>query len=292
MVPASAEREELPWTSEFSPESQARHPIKLVRSILRDFWQGRGLAGRLFIRNLFGSYRQSFLGFLWILVPTLAQAASWSFLVSQDIVKSESIPGGSFLAFISLGSVLWQAFFDAIQAPLRTVQANQGLITKLQFPRESLVLVAIGEVCFDFLVRMTLALIICAIVGLSWSPLTLLVPIFAIGLILVGTSLGLMLTPVGILYQDVGRTLTVLSPFWMIMTPVVYVAPKTAGYELWTWLNPPAALLSVCRDLLAAGATDLWTPAWVWLAASLPLMLIGLIWYRLGFRIFIERMAN
>lgn len=286
------ELDETPWTLEFTPDSQARRPIKLVRSILGDLWSGRSLAGRLFIRNLAGSYRQSLLGFLWILVPTIAQAISWTFLAEQNIISSSRVPGDSFLAFIAMGSVLWQAFFDALQAPLRTTQTNQGLITKLNFPRESLVLVAMAEVLFDFVVRMVCILILCAFLGIEWTSFTLVVPIFALGLIVIGTALGLMLTPFGILYQDVSRTLAILGPFWMLMTPVVYVAPETSIYRIWYWLNPPAALLSAARDLLCVGTTTGWTAAFVWLGLSLPLLLLGLIWFRLGFRIFIERMAN
>ena len=292
MTAAATEIDELPWTAEYSPESQARRPLKMIVDIARDVWAGRELAWRLFVRNLSGSYRQSLLGFLWILVPTIAQAASWTFLSDQRILQFGTIPGGSFLAFIAIGSVLWQGFFDAVQTPLKTVLANQGLITKLQFPRESLVLVSLAEVLFDFLIRMIFVLVICAFTGLSWSWGTLAVPVLMFGLILVGLALGLMLTPVGILYQDIGRTLTVLSPFWMLMTPVVYVAPDNPAYRIWNWINAPGALLSASRDLLAAGATDMWVPALVWLAVALPLLLLGMMWFRLGFRIFIERMAN
>ncbi|MCA9103911.1 MAG: ABC transporter permease [Planctomycetales bacterium] len=280
------------WTVEFSPESQVRHPIRLIKAICSDIWGGRSLAYRLFVRNLSGTYRQSFLGFLWILVPTIGQAASWTFLARQDVVRSEGIPGGSYVAFIAIGSILWQAFFDAVQAPLRLTLANQGLITKLSFPREALVLVAIGEVIFDFLIRFVAVTLVLTIVGFSWSPAMLYFPVFALGLILVGTGIGLLITPIGILYQDVGRTLTIIGPFWMLLTPVVYAAPASAAYQSWSWLNPPAAMLSAGRDLFVAGSTDMWMPALVWLAIAVPYLMLGLLWFRIAFRIFVERMAN
>jgi hypothetical protein len=46
----------------YSPESQMRHPLDLVRAMFRDAWGARGLAWRLFVRDNSALYRQSLLG--------------------------------------------------------------------------------------------------------------------------------------------------------------------------------------------------------------------------------------
>jgi len=101
----------------------------------------------------------------------------------------------------------------------------------------------------------------------------------------------LWLTPIGMLYQDIGRTIGILSPFWMILTPVIYMAPKDQSYQVWMWLNPPAGLLAAARDSLVVGSADM-GPAFLWLILTIPLLLSGLVWYRVAFPIVIERMAN
>lgn len=281
-----------PWTREYSSSSEMRRPRHLVSAILSGLWSGRSLARRLFIRNLTSTYRQSLLGFLWILVPTVAQIATWSFLAKQQLLVTEQLPGVPYIVFIAVGSLLWQLFFDAIQGPLQSVSANQGIITRINFPRESLILVSASEVGFDFAVRTVLVAGICLYFGVTWSLTTLLAPLFILGLFLVGLSIGLLLTPIGILYHDIGRTLTILSPFWMVLTPVIYLVPETPVFRIWSAVNPPAGLLSSARDLLLTGDTTMFVVALTWLAVSVPLFLIALIWFRLGFPIFVERLAN
>ncbi len=269
-----------------------RRPGYLLSTILTGLWSGRSLARRLFIRNLTSTYRQSLLGFLWILVPTVAQIATWSFLAKQQLLVTEQLPGVPYIVFIAVGSLLWQLFFDAVQGPLQSVNANQGIITRINFPRESLILVSASEVGFDFAIRAGLVTAICLYFGFTWSLATLLAPLFILGLFLVGLSIGLLLTPIGILYHDIGRTLTILSPFWMVLTPVIYLVPDTSSFRIWSSVNPPAGLLSSARDLLLTGDTSMLLVALVWLSISIPLFVVALIWFRLGFPIFVERLAN
>lgn len=267
-----------------------RRPIKLLGDVFSNLWVGRRLAFRLFMRNIAGQYRQTFMGYLWILVPTIIQICTWSFLSQQRVLRSEGLGNTSFIVFISIGTVLWQTFFDAFQAPLKATSNNSGLFTKLNLPREAFALVALGEVLFNFAVRMIIVLLVCIPFGLHLSAL-LPALIWMAGLIILGIAFGLWLTPIGTLYQDIGRSISILSPFWMILTPVIYLTPKDESYQIWMWLNPPAGMLAASRDLLVLGTCDM-GPALLWLFLTVPLLVSGLVWYRIAFPIVIERMAN
>lgn len=277
---------------EYSSRSSLRRPRELAKEILSDFAAGRSLAKRIFVRNLKSSYRQTLLGFVWILVPTFAQVATWSFLAGQNILRAEQIPGIPFVAFIAVGSLLWQLFFDALQAPLRIVSANQGLVTKINFPRESLILVALVEVAFEFSIRLTFVFLLCMFLGVTWQPAAGIAFMLMIALFALGLAIGLFLTPLGVLYHDVRRGIMFIAPFWMILTPVVYVSPKSEWYSIWNTINSPAGLLTVGRDLILVGNSEAWTFALPWLIAVGPLLLAALLWYRIGFPIIVERMAN
>lgn len=280
------------WTFRYTRRPPTRNPLQLGLEIMRSIWAGKALAYRLFMRNLSSRYRQTLLGLVWIIIPTLAVIGTWWFLAKQQVLRSGFENSTDFIVYIAVGSVLWQTFFDAIQAPLRTVMGNSGIVTKINFPRESMVLVAIGEVLFDLSIRLVLVIGFAALFGISWSNLTLLAPLLLIGLILLGIAIGLFLTPVGILYQDISRALTVLSPFWMILTPVVYQKPDSKMYHIWNLLNPPAELLTATRELLIDGTISSFTPVWVWAALVIPLLMMGMVWYRLSFPIFLERIGN
>jgi lipopolysaccharide transport system permease protein len=278
------------WTIEYSPVSRARRPIRLLLEIFHDLWVGRELSWRLFVRNIVGSVRQTLLSYVWIVLPTMAMIAGWSFLHQQTLLGG--FDGHSYLAFIAVGSIFWQAFFDSILAPINTIRANQRLVTKLNFPRESLILVGLGEVLFHLSVRLVILGVVLVLTGSPIGLASLTSLFWLAGLVTIGTAIGLFLGPIEVLYQDVGKSLTVLSPFWMILTPVVYMPPASPTFAFWQVLNPPSAMLTTARDMMVSGEMAIATGAWGWWLFSIPLLILGMAWYRLAFPIVIERMNS
>ena len=43
-----------------------------------------------------------------------------------------------------------------------------------------------------------------------------------LGLVLTGTALGLAITPLGVLYGDIGRGISLITQFLMFLSPVVF----------------------------------------------------------------------
>ena len=69
-----------------------------------------------------------------------------------------------------------------------------------------------------------------------------------LSIMICGFSLGLLLTPLGMLYTDVQRGLGVMLPFLMYLTPVIYPLPKEGIIALIMKLNPMATLLVETRN--------------------------------------------
>ena len=120
----------------------------------------------------------------------------------------------------------------------------------------------------------------------------LVAPLVIIVMVMFAISLGLFIMPVGSLYKDVGRFISMFMPFWMIITPLIYVAPKEYPGTLLNWLNPASPLLLVARDLLLVGQTDHAFFGIIFGVLTIPLLLCGLIVYRVSLPILIERMPN
>ncbi len=275
----------------YSSRSEIRHPVVLLRQIYCGFTDGRELAWRIFLRNLNGLYRQTLLGLFWAFLPPIANTAIWIFLKSQNVFEMGDT-GVDSSVYILAGMILWQAFIDAFHVPSNILNNSRSMISRLNFPRESLLLVGFGETLFNLAIR--LALLIPAFVifgvplhtGILWAPL----PILA--MILLGIALGLLLMPLGSLYKDVGRFISMFIPFWMIITPIIYVPPTTFPGTLLNWVNPASPLLLVSRDLLLIGETN---HALIGMLSGLlviPLLLTGLVIYRISMPILIERMPN
>ncbi len=273
----------------YSAQSDIRSPLKMLIGILSSFWAGRELAWRLFLRNIRGLYRQTLLGLFWAFLPPIANTAIWIFLREAKIFDTGEMAVNS-TVYILAGMILWQAFIDAFQMPLNMLNKNRNMISKLNFPRESLLLVGVGEVIFDLLIRLLLLIPAFLIFGVAFHSSMLFAPIAILGLILFGMSLGLLIMPLGSLYQDVGRFIGMAMPFWMILTPIIYVPFSTFPGSLLNWLNPASPLLLLSRDWLLLGGTEHLTAGLIFGIGTIPIVLIGLIVYRISIPVLVERM--
>lgn len=274
----------------YNARSDIRSPGKLFRGILADFWNGRELSWRLFVRNLRGLYRQTMLGLFWAFLPPIANTAMWIFLKSTGAFKMEGTNVDA-AVFILTGMILWQAFIEAFQMPLNIITKNKNLISKLSFPREALLTVGFCEVVFNLLIRLLLLIPAFLWFGVELQWTLVLAPLAILGLVLWGIALGLLIMPLGSLYQDVGRFTAMAIPFWMIVTPIIYVPWTDFPGNLLNWVNPAAPLLIMARDMLLVGSSSAHLPlGWMFLCIMVPAVLIGLIVYRISLPVLIERM--
>jgi lipopolysaccharide transport system permease protein len=274
----------------YTPASELRRPSALLSSMWRDLFAARELAWRLFVRNISAQYRQSILGYLWAFLPPIVTTMTFVFLSSQSIlnVDKTSIP---YPAYVMLGSLLWQVFLDSTNNPLKQTIAAKSMLAKINFPREALVLSGLYEVLFNFAIRLLLlvGVFIWYKIQVSWT--LLLTPIGLIGLIALGTAIGMFLSPLGMLYEDVGRGLTIITSLWFFVTPVVYPPPKHWPFSLLSQLNPVSPLLVSTRDWLTGlPGTGLESLVIVGVL-SLVMLLTSWLLYRLAMPYLIERMS-
>jgi len=274
----------------YTPDSELLHFGALLSSMGRDLLASRELAWRLLVRNISAQYRQSLLGYAWAFVPPIFTSLIWIFLQSQKVLGVGDT-GMPYIVFVITGTVLWQTFVEALNSPLQMVNESRSMLTKINFPREALLLAGIGQVLFNFMIRALLLVAVMLWFQISPHASLLLAPLGVAALILLGISLGLLLTPLGMLYQDVGRGLGFLTAAWFFLTPVIYPVPTASFAATLIELNPVTPLLVATRDWLVIGSTHLW-PAFLWvLGVSLVLLLVGWIQYRIAMPHLISRMS-
>jgi len=280
---------ELPITRH-TPESRVRHPITLLKDMFRDLKASRELAWRLLIRDISAQYRQALLGYFWAVFPPLVTTLVFILLRSSAIMDIKSI-GIPYPAYVMMGSVFFQVFVDALNAPLKVVNESKAILTKIDLPREAFILSGIGEVLFSFGIKVILLIgvFIYYKVHISWT--TVLLPIPLLGLLLLGTMLGIFLIPVGLLYKDIQSALLIATQGLVFLTPVAY--PPSVGGTLGKImsLNPVTPLLMAAKDLVTQGIPGDLIPFFTVFAVTVILLFIGWIVYRLALPIIIERIG-
>jgi lipopolysaccharide transport system permease protein len=274
----------------YTPESALRNPRKMLAEMLHDVWTGRELAWQLAVRDIKAQYRQTVLGLLWAFILPLAHTLTWIFLSGSGIVtiSDTSLP---YPVYVFTGTMLWAIFMDAVNAPLQQTIAAKPMLAKINFPREALVISGIYQTLFNGGIKIVLLLGALIYLGIypGWS--LFLFPLGVLSLILAGTAMGLLLTPVGVLYTDIGKTLPLLMQFLMYLTPVVFPMPKSGWAAVVFSINPMTPLILTTRDWLTS-LPPAHIGAFAVINGLLLLLLLG-VWivYRAAMPILIERMS-
>ncbi len=273
----------------YTPESNIQRPWIMLRDMLADMRRGQDLALRLTIRDIKALYRQSFLGLLWAFIIPIANTLTWIFLNSSGIVSVETtaLP---YPVYVFTGTMIWAIFMESMQAPLTKTTQNKSVLAKVNFPREAIIMSAVYESVFNACIKGLILIVAVIALGYAGGWSMLLFPVALLAIILAGTTIGLMLTPIGTLYADISKAIPLIMQFLMFTAPVVFTIPAE-GKAAWVIRhNPLTPLVSTARDWLTGGAPEFLNGFWLVTAIFAVVFLLVLIAYRLAMPILIERM--
>lgn len=275
----------------YTPESLLKHPLKLFQQMWRDLLASRELARRLMVRDISAQYRQSFLGIIWAFLPPIFMATGFTLASNANVINvgKTDLP---YPAYVMFSTALWQTFVEALNGPIQAVTVAKPMLARVNFPREALILAKMGEVFFNFAIKLILivALFIWFHVSVSWT--VILTPVALIHLVLFGTFIGILLAPFGVLYQDVSKALTLITGFWLFLTPVVYPVPNAGTFGFLVKLNPVTPLLVTVRELATTGVvSDPWR---FWIVSVITIVGLLLTWigFRLAMPYVVERVSS
>ncbi|MDF1584216.1 MAG: ABC transporter permease [Methyloprofundus sp.] len=276
----------------YEPNTSKTSFFSLLIAITKDIKPAQELAVRLFKRDIKSQYRQSFLGFFWVLIPPLLTAGLWIFLNNNQIVNvgKTDIP---YPLFVMIGTILWQVFAEGVNQPRVSVNADKGMLTKINFPREALLLSGFYSIMFNLAPKLLVLSIACYFFNIEFYFSQLYFPLGVLMISLTGFAIGLLLTPAGLLIADVARGIGIILPFAMYLTPVIYPAPTTTGtFALLMQYNPLATLITSSRGWLS-GHLDYIPNEFITISGfTLLFLLIGVLAYRISMPIITERFGG
>lgn len=275
----------------YTPAGNSLTLAGLCAEMFRDLRASKDLSWRLAVRDTKSLYRQSVLGILWAFFTPLMNTLVWVFLNNTGVVKMEN-SGIPYTVYVFVGTMLWSILLESLTAPLQQTQAAQSMMTKINFPKEALIVSGIYKILFNSVIKIVLIIIAMIVMGVYPNQYTLLFPVALISLILFGTAIGLFITPIGMLYTDIGKALPILMQFFMYFSPVVYMAPKTGKLATLININPITPLITNARNWLTGfQAESLEYFIWINVAVAL-LLFIGWLLYRISIPIIVERMSS
>jgi lipopolysaccharide transport system permease protein len=221
--------------------------LRLNRSLLRIWVQ----------YNIHSRYAQAILGILWIVLLPLSTALVMSIVFSQIMrIHTGAVP---FIAFFLSAFVPWGLFSQAISAGMRSLLGAMGLINQIYFPREIIVLSALGEALVDAFFMFVAMLVIDGLVGILPNGLFVILPLLLIIQIMFMLGLMFIVSWISVLIRDIPQLISVLLQILFYLSPIIYpVSIIPHRYQFLVNLNPMALLITAYRDVLVYNRTPDW----------------------------------
>ncbi len=242
-------------------------------------WQYRELFWNLAHREINQRYKQSVLGYAWVILSPFFQLVVMGFVFST-ILKIPSL-GVPYIIFLTVALLPWNLFAMSLSSATNVLVSNSSLVTKIYFPREILVYAAIIAKIVDFLYS-CLVLIFFFIIFHTQLHITILwVPmIFVIQLIFM-TGLSLILAAFNLFYRDIQYLLSLILLLWMYVTPVMYpveIIPEK--YRFVFSLNPMSVIINAYREVILGNGAPNFSSLGIALAMSLVVFVAGFLIFK------------
>lgn len=226
-------------------------------------------------REIKQRYKQSMLGYAWVILNPLAQMLVLSFVFSRFLpVHNLSIP---YPIFLYVGLLPWTLFTTTLTASTNAFISNSKLITKIYLPRTVFIQSTILAKMIDFLLASSVFMLFLIYfqVSLSWSSLWF-IPLFLIQTLFT-YGLSLLIATLNLFYRDIQYLLNFMLMVWMYITPIIY--PTTffpAEYQWIFQINPMVVLINSYRQVLFENSSPHWESVGISFIISLLVYFLGI----------------
>jgi ABC-type polysaccharide/polyol phosphate export permease len=251
------------------------------------------LLWNLTLRELRGKYRRSFLGWGWSLLNPLALVAIYSFVFG--VVFGAEPPVGensgvhNYALYLLCGLLPW-AFFNLVTGlGMNSLLNNAGLVRKVAFPRQTLVLAQSLFSVVQFSIEMTLLTIVLSLLG---SPVWKWIPVVAFVMVLLAlfsTGIGLCLSVWYVYFRDLNYLWSIVVQVYFFATPIIY-NPEILTGNVPGWVegalrwNPMAVFVESFRNMMYDGKAPIFGNICGLLAVSVGMFVLGLLVFARGNR--------
>ena len=237
---------------------------KLLDIDFKGIWQYRDLFRMFVKRDIITVYKQTILGPLWFFFQPVFTTVMYMFVFATLAgISTGGIPQA---LFYMSGTLLWNYFTACFTTGQNTFTGNQGVFSKVYFPRLVAPLAGITSGFIKALIQ-TLPLMVVYIyyvldgepIHLTWE--FLLAPVLFVLIALMGLGCGLIISALTVRYRDLNNLVTFALQLWMYSTPVIYPVSISGDRTLTAFLkgNPLQGIFTDFRYMLTGiGEMDWW----------------------------------
>ena len=204
--------------------------------MLKYFLKNKTLILKLAKRDIDSKYKGSFIGGFWAVVNPVIMLCVYSFVFSEVFkAKWGSLEGGkgTFAVVLFAGLIIFNFLAECLSRGPTLFTSNVNYVKKVVFP--------LG--CLPF------SIFLSAVFNFFISFIILLIPLF-----LIGFSLIVIFSTIGVYFRDIAQAVPIIITFLMFLSPIFYplsAIPKS--FQDVMMYNPLAFLIENTRDVLIFG---------------------------------------
>jgi ABC-2 type transport system permease protein/lipopolysaccharide transport system permease protein len=272
-----------------APEKQ-RYAVKISHA-LRNLWGARELVMGLVERDLRVRYKQAALGVFWAVLNPLLTMVLFSFVFGNLARFSQTTGGVPYPLFAYSALVPWSLFQSATNYSINSIIANAPIVRKIYCPREVFPIGAVISSSADFLISMTILLIMSIAYGFypTWTWLAM-IPLLGVLWILM-LALALFFSATVAYFRDVRYIVPSVLQALLFLTPIAYSMAtleervpffhdNPAALTAYKFLNPLAPIIDGFRRALVYNQWPEWGPFAVGAALSVIALGFSYWWYK------------
>lgn len=243
--------------------------------IFQDIYNYRELLKSNIKKDIRGKYKGSFLGILWSFLNPLLQVLVY-YIVFPYLMRGASIP--NYIVYLVTGIIPWTFFSTVITSGTKAIIMNEGIVKKVYFPREILVISQVISGLINFFISCIIVLFFCLVFKVGISIHIIIVPIIALIQSVLSLGITFILSSVEVYIQDLEYIVTFIINMLFYGTPILYSLDQFSNAGILgtlIQLNPLTTIMQAYRDCFLYHQWPNFNALFIVFAFSMIVLIIG-----------------
>jgi lipopolysaccharide transport system permease protein len=278
------------WLYEIKPKG------KLIDLNLKEIWRYRDLLVLFVKRDIVTVYKQTILGPFWFVIQPLFTSVIFT-LIFNNVAGIKTGDGIPPFLFNLAGITIWNYFRECLTGTSNTFRLNEGLFSKVYFPRVIMPLSSVISKLMKFVIQMGVFVAFYIYYKATGWTFTiqdevLIFPILVVTVGLYGLGLGMIFSSMTTKYRDISILiafgLQLLMYISAVMYPVSVVQERMPEYAWVVIYNPLSHVIEAFRYIMLGEGMFSFQGVFIAFTSSIVVALFGLIVFNKTERSFID----
>jgi lipopolysaccharide transport system permease protein len=253
-------------------------PGKKLKHYWKEIWLYRELFYFFTWRDIKVKYKQTVIGISWAVIRPVMTMVIFSIVFGKiALLPSEGIP---YPILVLAATLPWQLFANSLSESSNSIISNAQMISKIYFPRIALPVSNIGASIFDFLISLSILVIMMLFYQVIPTWKIIFIPFLTLIAIAASLGGGLWISALSVKYRDFRYIVPFIVQFGLFVSPVGF--SSTVIPEQWRLLysvNPMVGVIDGYRWAIAGKETPFHVEGFLLSLLVVFILLFSGIWY-------------